>query len=229
MRSCDFLPRGSRILSEAVDPAIPGKMYPVQAGDTLEKLAKASDTTVSGLLYMNPDIPATGQITVGSKIKLPNLGQFARGQATAPATAAGSSTNAATALKFFTQQGWSAAQAAGIVGNLQAESGKNINPAAVGDGGQAYGIAQWHPPRQQNFQAQMGKSIKGSSLQDQLEFIQWELNNTEKAAGNKLKSAQSAAAAAEIMDKFYERSAGLHTDRRVANAVALAPSDTAAA
>lgn len=229
MKSCDFLPRSSRILAEAVDPAIPGKTYPVQAGDTLEKLAKASDTTVSGLLYMNPDIPATGQITVGSKIKLPNLGEFAGIQTNAPATAAGSSANAATALKFFTQQGWSAAQAAGIVGNLQAESGKNINPAAVGDGGQAYGIAQWHPSRQKDFQAQMGRPIKGSSFQDQLEFIQWEFNNTEKAAGNKLKAAQSAAAAAEIMDKFYERSAGLHTDRRVANAVALAPSDTAVA
>ena len=229
MRSCDFLPRTGKVLTEAVDPAIPGKMYSVQAGDTLEKLAQASDTTVSGLLYMNPDIPATGQITVGSKIKLPNLGEFAGAQTTAPATAAGSSANAATALKFFTQQGWSAAQAAGIVGNQQAESTKNINPAAVGDGGKAYGIAQWHAPRQQDFQTQMNKPIKGSSLQDQLEFVQWELNNTEKAAGNKLKAAQSAAAAAEIMDKFYERSSGIHTDRRVANAVALAPSDTAVA
>lgn len=229
MKSCDFLPRSRRILAEAVDPAIPGKMYPVQAEDTLEKLAQAADTTVSGLLYMNPDIPATGQITVGNKIKLPNLGKFAGVQTTAPATATGSSANAATALKFFTQQGWSAAQAAGIVGNLQAESTPNINPAAVGDGGKAYGIAQWHAPRQQDFQTQMNKPIKGSSLQDQLEFMQWELNNTEKSAGAKLKSAKSAAEAAEIFDKFYERSAGLHTDRRVANAVALAPSDTAVA
>jgi LysM repeat protein len=227
MKSCDFLPRSGKVLTEAVDPAIPGKMYPVQAGDTLEKLAQAADTTVSGLLYMNPDIPATGQITVGNKIKLPNLGEFAGVQTTVPATAAGSSANAATALKFFTQQGWSAAQAAGIVGNLQAESTPNINPAALGDNGQAYGIAQWRGSRQNDFARVMGKPLKGSGLQDQLEFMQWELNNTEKAAGAKLKSAKSAAEAAEIFDKFYERSAGLHTDRRVANAVALAPSDTA--
>ena len=229
MKSCDFLPRTGKVLAEAVNPVVPGKLYSVQAGSTLESLAKAADTTVSGLLYMNPGIPASGQITVGSKIKLPNLGEFAPGPATGSTAAAGSSANAATALKFFTQQGWSAAQAAGIVGNLQAESGKNINPAAVGDGGQAYGIAQWHGPRQRDFERIMGRPLKGSSLQDQLEFMQWELNNTEKSAGAKLKAAQSAAEAAEIVDKFYERSAGLHTDRRIANAVALAPSGATAA
>ena len=99
----------------------------------------------------------------------------------------------------------------------------------MGDGGQAYGIAQWHSPRQRDFERIMGRPLKGSSLQDQLEFMQWELNNTEKSAGAKLKAAQSAAEAAEIVDKFYERSAGLHTDRRIANAVALAPSGGTAA
>src|SRR5260363_90445 len=46
-------------------------------------------------------------------------------------------------------QGWTHKQAAGIVANLKIESG--LNPKAVGDGGKAYGIAQWHPPRQAEF------------------------------------------------------------------------------
>ena len=38
--------------------------------------------------------------------------------------------------------GYSTASAAGIMGNLQAESG--FNPTVVGDNGAAYGLAQWH-------------------------------------------------------------------------------------
>jgi len=227
MRSGDFLPRTGPVLAEAVNPAIPGNMYTVQAGDTLKNLAKAADTTVSGLLFMNPDISDTGQPAVGSKIKLPNLGQFARGQATGAAPAL--SANAATALKFFTQQGWSAAQAAGIVGNLQAESGKNINPATLGDGGKGYGISQWQGSRQKDFERVMGIPLKGSGLEDQLKFIQWELTNpksAERRAGDRLKAATTAAEAAEIIDKFYERSSGIHLDRRKANAVALANTTT---
>lgn len=133
----------------------------------------------------------------------------------------GSSDSAQKALDFFQSKGWSKEQAAGIVGNLQAESGQNLNPSIVGDGGQAYGIAQWHPDRQSNFEKQFGKSIGQASFEEQLQFVQWELENTEKEAGNKLKSAQSASEAAAIIDKFYERSSGAAIQNRIANANTL--------
>jgi hypothetical protein len=41
-----------------------------------------------------------------------------------------------TALDFFVGHGWTREQSAGIVANLVAES--NLNPEAVGDGGQAF-------------------------------------------------------------------------------------------
>jgi hypothetical protein len=52
------------------------------------------------------------------------------------------------AMDFFISKGYTPEQAAGIVGNLQAESGANLRTDAVGDQGRAYGIAQWHKPRQ---------------------------------------------------------------------------------
>ena len=140
--------------------------------------------------------------------------------------------NAATqeAMQFFQSKGWTKEQAAGIVGNLQTESG-NFAPDVIsgrrkGDGGKAVGVAQWHPPRQANFQRIMGKPVEGSSLQEQLEFVNWELNNTEKRAGNILRTMSDAAQAAEAVDKFYERSSGAHRNQRIANARALAGGQT---
>lgn len=137
----------------------------------------------------------------------------------------GSSENAEKALEFFKSKGWMPQQAAGIVGNLQAESGQDLNPSSIGDGGKAYGIAQWHLDRQANFQAQFGKNIRQSSFEEQLAFIQWELENTERRAGQLLKNATTAAEAASIVDQYYERSSGEHRGRRVANATRLIEGD----
>jgi hypothetical protein len=135
---------------------------------------------------------------------------------------AGSSANADAAMKFFMSAGWSKEQAAGIVGNLQVESGKNLNTRAVGDGGKAKGIAQWHPDRQANFAKVMGKSIEDSTLEEQLKFVDWELKNTEKDAGDKLRQAKTALQAAQLVDSLYERSSGTAISARIASAAALA-------
>ena len=109
-----------------------------------------------------------------------------------------------SAMKFFMDKGWSREQAAGIVANLKHES--NMRPNAVGDSGQAYGIAQWHPDRQRNFERWAGKSIRGSSTEEQLGFVQYELTEgNEKAAGDRLKQATSARDAGAIVSKYYER------------------------
>jgi hypothetical protein len=134
--------------------------------------------------------------------------------------------DAIEALMFFISKGWTGTQAAGIVGNLQAESGVNLKIDAVGDGGQAYGIAQWHPPRQANFAKVFGKDIRKSSFKDQLEFVDWELKNTESRAGNMLKSAKTPAEAASIVDQYYERSSGAHRQKRIDYAMALSSKST---
>ena len=127
------------------------------------------------------------------------------------------------AQAFFEGKGWTKEQAAGIVGNLVVES--RLKTDAVGDGGQAYGIAQWHPDRQAKFQQVYGKDIRQSSFAEQLKFVNWELNNSEKAAGDSLRGATTAYEAAEIVDKKYERSAGLHLSERISNANAIIAGD----
>lgn len=112
--------------------------------------------------------------------------------------------NAADPLKFFMGLGWSKEQAAGIVANLQHESGMKAN--AVGDGGKAYGIAQWHPDRQANFAKWAGKDIRDSTAQEQMAFVNYELTQgAERKAGSLLRASTNARQAGEIVSKHYER------------------------
>ena len=111
-----------------------------------------------------------------------------------------------TPQKFFESKGWTAEQAAGIVANLQSES--SMNSAAVGDGGKAYGVAQWHPDRQAAFAKWAGKDIRKSTLDEQLAFVHYELTQgNEQAAGNALRGATTAQRAGEIVSTRYERPA----------------------
>lgn len=129
--------------------------------------------------------------------------------------------NAEVALDFFVSKGWSPAQAAGIVGNLQAESGRRLDTQAFnpeGGGRGAQGIAQWRGSRLDDFSNLYGKNVRDSSLIEQLEFVQWELNNTESAAGRALRSTQTAAEAAEVFENTYERAGGSALTQRIANA-----------
>lgn len=109
------------------------------------------------------------------------------------------------AMDYFMSQGWTREQAAGIVANLEAESG--FDHSIVGDGGKAFGIAQWHPDRQANFRRAFGKDIKDSTYAEQLAFVQWELTNTEKGAGDALRATQGSGQAASAISRLYERPA----------------------
>lgn len=109
------------------------------------------------------------------------------------------------ALAYFVSRGWTIPQAAGIIANLVAESG--LNPAAVGDGGLAYGIAQWHPDRQAGFQRFKGRPIQGSSVEDQLAWVDEELRTTERSAGIALRACTTAYDAGACVSQKYERPA----------------------
>lgn len=113
-------------------------------------------------------------------------------------------TNTDRAMAFFMSMGWSKAQAAGIVANLRRES--NLRGNATGDGGKAYGIAQWHPDRQRAFARWAGKDIRDSTVEEQMGFVHYELTQgAEKRAGNMLRAADNARKAGEIVSRFYER------------------------
>jgi hypothetical protein len=106
------------------------------------------------------------------------------------------------AVKFFESQGWTHAQAVGIVANLIKESG--LKTDSVGDNGQAYGIAQWHPDRQARFKQQFGHDIRQGTFAEQLAFVDWELRNTHSNAGNKLRASTTPYDAAAAVCRYYE-------------------------
>jgi len=118
----------------------------------------------------------------------------------------GGAEGAAATIDYFRAKGWTEDQAKGIAANIEQESGFRAD--AEGDGGNAYGLAQWHPDRQANFAKFSGKDIRESTAQEQLDFIHYELTRgKEKAAGEKLKMASSASEAAAIVSQYYERPA----------------------
>lgn len=108
------------------------------------------------------------------------------------------------AISFFEGKGWSLAQAAGLVANLYAES--SLDPTAVGDGGQAIGVAQWHPDRQAAIEAHFGKRIRDMSLDEQLAAVDWELREGgEQRAGGILAGITTAPQAGAAVSRNYER------------------------
>jgi hypothetical protein len=111
--------------------------------------------------------------------------------------------DAKEAFDFFTAAGWTKEQSAGLVANIEAESSFNFR--AVGDGGSAFGLCQWHPDRQRNFRQRFNKNIRDSSFREQLQFVDFELQGTERHAGNSLRGARTAQEAGEIVSSQYER------------------------
>ncbi len=106
------------------------------------------------------------------------------------------------AIDYFVSKGWTPEQAAGIVGNLQQESG--FNPQA-GAGTAHQGLAQWSAERQRDIEQHFGKALLSMSNQEQLAAIQWELTQGKyKAAGDALRQAKSARDAAAVIDHQYE-------------------------
>lgn len=191
------------------DGVHPSSYSPV-AKDAIKKGGVSSATTPSKQ-------PATTPSKQPGNKKIPSTG----GKPSAGVAATG---NAKDAVKFFMSKGWTKEQAAGIVGNLQAESGANLRTNAVGDGGQAYGLAQWHPDRQAKFKRAFGKDIRSAGFQEQLAFVQWEFEHDERRAAAEIRKAKTAKAAAAAMDQYYERSSGAHRAVRIANANNLATS-----
>lgn len=91
---------------------------------------------------------------------------------------------------FWRAQGYSDAAARGIVAGMKAENDTFDPNRYNGQGSGAYGIGQWMGPRREDFKKWSGgKSIYGSSREDQLRFMAWELTNTYKKSGDRIRGA----------------------------------------
>lgn len=129
-----------------------------------------------------------------------------------PGTRVNMAESAQTAMRFFTQHGYSAAAAAGIVGNLQQESGFRTN-AVDHLTGTHRGIAQWDPTRRAAFFRIFHKEVENATLEEQLLFIHMELQGQTgtsdmraRGAGRLLRNPNlTPAQAALIFSREYER------------------------
>ncbi|MCP1243236.1 phage tail tip lysozyme [Acetobacter lambici] len=130
--------------------------------------------------------------------------QQKQAQAAIDQASAGKKESARGVQQFFMRNGYSSAQAAGLVANL-AQEDEEFDPGKVGDNGTAYGIAQWHKARQDDFKRVMGRDIHGSSREDQLKFMQWELDHQSYLGGDEIRHARTASQAAALASVNYFR------------------------
>lgn len=136
---------------------------------------------------------------------MPNFGPSPGGFA--PGTGGGGKfsrgTNAQITHDFFISQGWSEANVAGIMASAQGESG--FDPHAVNKAGGDAGLFQWRGPRARQFAAMYGHRVQDGTLQEQLQFAQWELTHTEKRAGDRLRQISEAGASGDWVTRGFER------------------------
>ena len=107
------------------------------------------------------------------------------------------------AYAFYISKGWTPEQAIGIVGNLIRESNLNTTIVGTADDKGSQGVAQWHGDRLKTLKNKYGNNW--TDFKNQLEFVDWELKNTEKAAGDKLRNAKGVWEAGTIVSDHYER------------------------
>lgn len=105
--------------------------------------------------------------------------------------------------------------AAGFVGNFMVESGVNIDPRAVGDGGRALGMAQWNDRGPALVEFARKRGTDPTDLDTQIDFVMHELNTAEAGARSKIWATSNPADAALAISRYYERPGTPHNDRRV--------------
>lgn len=104
---------------------------------------------------------------------------------------------------FFRNAGWSENQTAGILANIQAESGGR--PGVVNSSGHQ-GLVQWDRTRAATFHRMFGHEPSQGTREEQLMFIQFELTHGEKRAGDLLRGTHTAREAGASLNQNYERS-----------------------
>jgi Phage tail lysozyme len=139
---------------------------------------------------------------------------------------AGTFPNDQTAFDFFVGKGLTPAQAAGIVGNLDQESGDS--PTAMQQGGPGMGIAQWSTGGRWDtdsddncvwYAAQENESV--DSLMLQLQFIWYELQTFSGYGLSELQASTNVTDATIAFETYYEGCGQCDQDNRVTYAQAV--------
>lgn len=114
--------------------------------------------------------------------------------------------------RYLMSLGYSKQNASGIAGNIFVES--RYDPLAIGDNGQSFGLAQWHKSRWKRLNDWAKQNNKNpNTFQGQLDYLDWELKNTEKNAYKKLLESKTVYESAYNFAKYFERPAVIVPER----------------
>lgn len=197
-----------------------GSMTENSSGGTQHK-AGGSANHKGGSVSHNSKNKASAQQTKAAQDKLSAQKDVNAANAT-QSNGKGITPNQQTAMNYFIGQGYTPAQAAGIVAGLSGESTPNLNTGAQGststeNGGvlsnAAFGIANWNGSRQQDlldYANSTGQDV--NALSTQLGFVNSELNGKYTTALSGITSAGSSQDALSSFVVSYEISADQQGD-----------------
>lgn len=152
----------------------------------------------------NPDF---NPMLPGGALPLSETPRGPGGSVTPPAQNAGSDAIASYIADRFQAAGYTQAQAAGVLGNVQRESG--FDPANQGDeNGAARGLFQIRDSRLQEFVNRYHSLPNRSNVQQQVDFALEELRTTEGAAADSLRASRTSREAGETFSTNTNTSRG---------------------
>lgn len=122
-------------------------------------------------------------------------------------------------VRYVTQslieRGYPPHVAAGLAGNLIQESGPDLDTRAVGDNGNAVGMGQWNGPRRVALtQFARDRGADPHDIDVQIEFLDWELNNSERSARDAILKAETPEEAAQVASERFWRPGVPHNESR---------------
>lgn len=143
-----------------------------------------------------------------------------------PSSAAGSYTGTDNERKVYefaiNRLGVNGAVASAILANIYSESGFRPTASAMeSDGYISYGICQWHKGRYDALQSYCSEhGLDYTTIEGQLEYLKYELENGERSAYSKIRDAENTAEGAYTASynwaKYFERCSSVYYERRAA-------------
>ena len=173
-------------------------------------------------------------VTAGLALALAGCGNAAPGETIGTVSSASTFPNDQPAFDYFLGKGLTNFQAAGIVGNLDQESG--VDPTAVQSGGPGRGIAQWSVGGRWDtdtddnavwYAGAQGQNVE--TLQLQLDFIWYELTTFSSYGLTALEQTTNVTDATVVFETDFEMCGSCNETQRVAyaeNVLAAFGSDT---
>lgn len=193
----------------AIGNALAYRAIEKRAAKTEEKLRGEFDTAFSGVFggggqAQQPAYSAPAPLSEGEAVANDTMAALGKGPASEDFVVSG-----------LVARGMPEHVARGFAMNFADESA--FDPMAVGDNGNAFGLAQWNGPRKaalEAFASQSGKSASDPNVQ--LDFLMHELQGPEAGAWSKIAGAPDANSAAAAVLNYFERPAEVHRARREA-------------